>query len=104
MVDEGFSTATRTEAMGSIAALRNSISDLRRRLEQVGRDPSSIDVQVLWPAVSSLTADPSQVLAALEELAEAGVNWFTILPPGDNIDHSIETIAAYGDKVIKQAR
>ncbi len=104
MVDDAVTRTSRTAPIGSLGALRDSITDLRRLLEESGRDPATVDVQVQWPRVSSVEADPGEALDLIEQLSAAGVTWVALDPPADDVDRSLDLLAAYGEQVLAPVR
>jgi alkanesulfonate monooxygenase SsuD/methylene tetrahydromethanopterin reductase-like flavin-dependent oxidoreductase (luciferase family) len=103
IVDEQMSKTTRTAPIDSIESLGAAIADLHRLLEEAGRDPADIDVQVQWRAASSVENDPAAALDRIEQLAAAGVTWLALNPPVDDVDRCIDLLTAYGENVIRQA-
>ena len=49
---------------------------------------------------SSITATPDHILERVEELTDAGATWMVVDPPGDDLERTVELIAAYGESVI----
>jgi probable F420-dependent oxidoreductase len=95
---------TRTASIDSVDELRDAISDVKQRVEGAGRDPEAIDIQIQWRAASSLRDDTASALRNIEDLAKAGVTWLCLNPPNSDVNQCIDTIAAYRDAVINQAR
>lgn len=93
---------TRTPALQSVDELAEAIADLRRRCEDAGRDPASVEVQVESPETSVLLAQGSlgSHRAYLEGLAEIGVTSFVIDMPTSSPDDAIVAVARYGDEVV----
>ena len=88
---------SRTVALDTPERLAEAIDDLRRRLEDAGRDPASVDISFSCcgggdPAADDFDADAH--LAGLDRLAALGVTWVQVGLPGDSLDHAIETVAA----------
>ena len=74
-----------------------------RRLEEAGRDPSSIDITFSNPAGGDPASDAFDADAHLEglaELAALGVTWVQVALPGDSLAHAVETVQRYGRDVI----
>jgi probable F420-dependent oxidoreductase len=93
----------RTASLESLAELRDGIEDLRRRLEEAGRDPAGIDItftnaQGGAPGTDGFEADA--FLAGVQELAALGVTWVQVQVPGDSLTHTREAIAQFGEQVI----
>ena len=93
----------RTAALESPADLAAGIGDLRRRLEEAGRDPSTVDVTFTNHAGGTPGADDFDADAFLEgvaQLTELGVTWVQVGVPGDSLAHALEAIEQFGTDVI----
>ena len=93
----------RTAALESPADLAAGIGDLRRRLEEAGRDPSTVDVTFTNHAGGTPGADDFDADAFLEgvaQLTELGVTWVQVGVPGDSLAHALEAIEQFGADVI----
>lgn len=93
----------RTAALESLADLAAGIGDLRRRLEEAGRDPSTVDVTFTNHAGGTPGADDFDADAFLEgvaQLTELGVTWVQVGVPGDSLAHALEAIDQFGVDVI----
>ena len=93
----------RTAALESLADLAAGIGDLRRRLEEAGRDPSTVDVTFTNHAGGTPGADDFDADAFLEgvaQLTELGVTWVQVAVPGDTLAHALEAIEQFGADVI----
>ena len=93
----------RTAALESLADLAAGIGDLRRRLEEAGRDPSTVDVTFTNHAGGTPGADDFDADAFLEgvaQLTELGVTWVQVAVPGDSLAHALEAIDQFGADVI----
>ena len=93
----------RTAALESPADLAAGIGDLRRRLEEAGRDPSTVDVTFTNHAGGTPGADDFDADAFLEgvaQLTELGVTWVQVGVPGDSLAHALEAIDQFGADVI----
>lgn len=93
----------RTAAIDSIERLADTISDLRRRVEEAARNWSQIDVVFTnfdggSPANDDFNADA--YLTGLEKLAALGVTWVQVALPGDSLAHTLETIERFRTVVI----
>ena len=96
----------RTAEMDS-GTLGEGIDDLRRRLEAVGRDPSTVDISFTNAEGGSPGADDFNAdayLSGVEKLAALGVTWLQVGLPGDSLAHALETIERFGKLVVAQAR
>lgn len=96
----------RTSALESVEHLRVSIDDLRRRLDEVGRDPGGVDITFTNDAGGTPGADDfnaDEFLSGVTELDRAGVTWIQVTVPGDSLAHAVEAIESFGNDVIAQA-
>jgi probable F420-dependent oxidoreductase len=93
----------RTAALESTEQLRSGIDDLRRRLDEVGRDPSDVDITFTndaGGAPGSEGFDADEFLTGAAELESVGVTWIQVTVPGDSLAHAVETIEEFGETVI----
>lgn len=93
----------RTAALETTEHLAKGVDDLRRRLEDAGRDPADIDVTFTNDAGGSPGSDDfnaDEFLAGVDELERAGVTWIQVTVPGDSLTHAVETIQSFGETVI----
>lgn len=93
----------RTAALESTDQLRSGIGDLRRRLEEVGRDPLDVDITFTNDAGGAPGSDgfnADEFLSGVTELEKAGVTWIQVAVPGDFLAHAVETIDEFGETVI----
>jgi probable F420-dependent oxidoreductase len=104
IIEPAASATTRTALIDSVEALGEAIGDLKRRVEEAGRDPESIDVQVQWRAGSTIEGDPGEILANIEALGKVGVTWLCLNPPNADVQQCIDKLSDYADAVMSQAR
>lgn len=95
----------RTAALETTEHLKAGVEDLRRRLDDAGRDPGEIDVTFTndaggSPGAAGFNAD--EFLAGAAELERAGVTWIQVTVPGDSLAHAVDTIHSFGRDVIAQ--
>jgi probable F420-dependent oxidoreductase len=93
----------RTAAMDSVEALADGIDDLRRRLDQAGRDPAAVDIvfgNFEGGSPASDDFNPDAYLTGLERLAKLGVTWLQVGLPGDSVAHALEVIDRFKARVI----
>lgn len=95
----------RTAALDSVEHLATGIEDLRRRLEDAGRDPLSIDITFTNNAGGSPGSDDFNAdafLTGVAELEAVGVTWVQVFVPGESLAHALEAIDRFGSTVIDQ--
>jgi probable F420-dependent oxidoreductase len=102
----GLAGTARTAALDSDADLRVALDDLRVRLDRAGRDPGTVDVSWVCrsggdPWSDGFNAD--EHLEGLAELTDLGVTWIQVGIPGDDLQHTLETLEHYGNEVISRA-
>jgi probable F420-dependent oxidoreductase len=103
-IDERMARTTRTPVIADPVGLRRAVDDMRSLAEDVGRDPSALDVQVRWSVSGDVEADAGKALETLGELAAAGATWVVLNPPNGDVDRCVDLLSAYGDQVINHAR
>jgi probable F420-dependent oxidoreductase len=93
----------RTASLESLAELQAGIEDLRRRLDETGRDPDGLDI-TFSNNVGGVPGhdgfDAAAYLGGIERLAALGVTWVQVQVPGDSLAHAKEAIAQFGEQVI----
>jgi probable F420-dependent oxidoreductase len=94
---------TRTAPLRTPEDLARAVEDLRGLAAAEGRDGDQLDIQVEWRESSSVTANPDHILERVRELAHAGATFMVVDPPGDDVERTVELIAAYGESVIASA-
>jgi len=103
--DERRARTTRTAPIPTLDALAAAVDDLRRRLDEVGRDPASVTVQFQGERGRFLKEN-EPLDAYLEWLAaaeEAGADQLIIeLPP--RADAAVDGLVRYGEEVIARHR
>lgn len=108
----GLAATARTAVIDSPQRLGEGIDDLRKRLDESGRDSSAVDV-VFSNFVGGDPGDDGfgryggfnadAYLTGMEELAALGVTWLNVSLPGDSLAHILETIDRFATVVIRQA-
>lgn len=93
----------RTAALETTDNLKTGIDDLRRRLDEAGRDPLDVDITFTnnaggTPGSADFKAD--EFLDGVTELEKAGVTWIQVNVPGDSLAHAVEAIEGFGESVI----
>jgi probable F420-dependent oxidoreductase len=106
MADEVLARTTRTAPLPGLAALTRAIADLGRRLEDAGRDPSTVTVQIqqLRGAVRAMEkeGDYGPYLEWLGDLARAGVTQVLVHIPVDSATRGVEALERFSEGVIRQ--
>jgi probable F420-dependent oxidoreductase len=95
----------RTASLDTPERFVEAVDDLRHRLDDAGRDPSTVDVCFTNPAGGDPAGDAFDADAHLEglaSLARAGVTWVQVGLPGDSVTHAAEVAQRYGERVIAQ--
>jgi hypothetical protein len=79
---------------------------LWQKVEEAGRDRSSIDIafSAAHGDVSAAGFDADHHLELLGELSGLGVTWNGVSVPGDSTEHALQSLAEYGEKVIAPSR
>lgn len=93
----------RTASLESLAELEAGIGDLRRRLDEAGRDPATVDItfsnnQGGVPGADGF--DAAAYLDGVAALADCGVTWIQVQVPGDSLVHAVEAVEQFGEQVI----
>ena len=93
----------RTATLDSVQGLAEGISDLRRRVDEAGRDWSKFDVVFTNfdggnPADDDFNADA--YLTGMEKLAALGVTWLQVGLPGDSVAHVTDAVERFQSLVI----
>jgi hypothetical protein len=96
----------RTKPLETLDDLSIMLDDLRRRLEDVGRDPAGIDVHfnVSQPGPGSDAFSADAHLGTIDRLTSLGVTWNSVGVPGTSLDAAIAAIEQYGAEVIAHSR
>ncbi|MER6808179.1 LLM class F420-dependent oxidoreductase [Spirillospora sp. NPDC000708] len=99
LIDETLSRTTRTRALSSVKELAQAISSVRDMAADIQGKDARLDVQVQTPQSGWLRTGGSaeEHREHLGRLAEAGVTWFVIQPPGDSVSATAEALARYGE-------
>src|SRR5690625_3866135 len=94
-------TTMRTAAIETTAQFGAAVRRLRDRLEDAGREPTSVDVQVVCPHVD--LDDPAslrQTIDYLGELADHGATWAVVHTDGSSPAAAVDHLTAFGQAVI----
>jgi probable F420-dependent oxidoreductase len=97
----------RTAHLPDLAAARLAIEDLRRREEQAGREPGSVEAGLggLWPMLDIRKGwDASAIIAAASSAASIGAGTLFTTICGDDPSAASETLAAFGEQVVGAVR
>ena len=103
LIGPDMAKTTRTAPLRTPDDLARAVEDLHELAAAEGRDGVQLDVQVEWRESSSITATPDHILERVEELSNAGATYMVVDPPGDDLERTVELIAAYGESVIAHA-
>lgn len=97
----GMASAVGTAALEDAAAFGARLGHLREALAEAGRDPESLDVQVICPWIDlDDGASVRQAQDTLSELAAHGANWAVAHVEAPTPAAAVEYIAAFGEAVI----
>jgi probable F420-dependent oxidoreductase len=95
----------KTPPLETVEDLAAMLDELWEQVDAAGRQPSDIDVSFSTPDGRSI-ADPDfdadAHLEGLAELARIGVTWAPVQIPGDDVAHTLDVIARYGELVISR--
>lgn len=97
------SATTKTPPLETIADLAGMLDELWGFVHDEGRDRRDIDVSFGTGAGGDPSADGFDAdarLAALEDLAALGVTWCDVSVPGDSVEHAVEALRRFGDRII----
>ncbi|UXA19640.1 TIGR03619 family F420-dependent LLM class oxidoreductase [Mycobacterium sp. SMC-4] len=102
---EVLAATIRTAALPDVDAFTRSVARLRERMERAGRDPHTLDVQVVCPAIDVADDDAvSRTVEMLGELADGGATWALIRADGRSPCAAREFIETFGSAVIDRDR
>ncbi len=93
----------RTDPMDSLETLKAGIDDLRRRLDEAGRDPATVDVtfsSAVGGVPGTANFDAAAYLGGVQQLADLGVTWIQVQVPGESLARATDVIAQLGEQVI----
>lgn len=92
----------RTPVLEGLDDLAPMLEHLWSEAEAAGRDPASIDVSFTTglPGAGSPQFSADATLAAVADLAAAGVTWCSTGVPDDSPDAAVEALERYGAEVI----
>ncbi len=97
---------TGTVPLETVEELSVMLDYLWQKVDEAGRDRASLDIAFSAahgdPAAADF--DPDRHLETLGRLSGIGVTWNGATVPGDSIDHAVEGLAEYGEKVIAPSR
>jgi probable F420-dependent oxidoreductase len=100
---EVLARTTRTAPLPDVESLARAIGDLHRRLEDAGRDPAGVQVQLQGGGGAVLeeqTPAWARYGGWLDELEAAGVTQLIVEIPADSAARGLEGLQAYGVEVV----
>jgi probable F420-dependent oxidoreductase len=103
MVGEERIGTLRTVAIPTIDAFADRVKDVRRRCEDVGRDPATLDIvnTGIWSMLDIRDQpDAERMRDDVGRLAEIGADWVAFNLCGDDPDASIETLEWFAAEVV----
>ncbi|MEV5832676.1 TIGR03619 family F420-dependent LLM class oxidoreductase [Nocardia sp. NPDC052112] len=93
--------AMRTKAIENPDEFGDGVSALRRRLAAAGRDPDSVDVQVVCPHLDFADAGTVRTaLAYLDDLEKRGAGWAVVHVDGSSPEAAADFVRTFGEVVI----
>ncbi|OMC41347.1 LLM class F420-dependent oxidoreductase [Mycobacterium sp. GA-1841] len=94
---KGMAATMRTTAIEDVDQFGSAVRHLHKRLADAGRDPHSVDIQVVCPAVD-LDDDASlrHARQTLDELAGHGATWAVVHVDGSSPQAALDYIKAFG--------
>jgi probable F420-dependent oxidoreductase len=97
---------TGTVRLETVEELSAMLDYLWQKVDEAERDRASIDIAFSagHGDVTAADFDPARHLDQLGELRGVGVTWNGVSVPGDSLDHALEALAEYGEKVIAPSR
>ncbi|OBG86539.1 LLM class F420-dependent oxidoreductase [Mycobacterium sp. E802] len=95
---KGMASTMRTAAIEDVDQFGMAVERLRSRLTEAGRDPRSVDIQVVCPPVD-LDDDASlrHARQTLADLAGHGATWAVVHVDGSSPQAALDYITAFGD-------
>lgn len=97
-----FASVIRTPAIETAAQFGATVERLRTRVADAGRDPMSIDVQVVCPHFDlDDAASLRYALDTLDELAGYGATWAVVHVDGSSPQAALDFIRAFGQTVVR---
>jgi probable F420-dependent oxidoreductase len=105
MVAPEVTTTSRTPGIATVAELAAQVKEVRDAAAAAGNDPDQLIIQVHTPQTVYMQ-QPGKVSVEehrdhLGQLAEAGVGWFVLRPPGDTVDAAVEALQQYAEAFIQ---
>jgi len=94
--------STKTPAMTSLDELRAGIDDLHTLLADAGRTSDSVDVMADAVGAHRVLEGGSadEHLTTLGEMEAAGVTWVVAGAHGDDVQHALDDLREYGERII----
>lgn len=94
----GMASTMRTTAIENADQFGTAVQRLRERLADAGRDPSSVDIQVVCPHIDlEDEASLRHAREVLAELAGHGATWAVVHVDGSGPDAALDYIKAFGE-------
>jgi hypothetical protein len=92
----------RTAAIETPAQFGATLEELRNRLGEAGRDPMTVDVQVVCPRIDfDDSASLRHAVDTLDELAGYGATWAVVHVGGSSPPAALEFIKAFAEAVVR---
>ncbi|PIB79342.1 LLM class flavin-dependent oxidoreductase [Mycobacterium celatum] len=101
----GMASVIRTAAIQDAEQFGAALDELRARLADAGRDPMSVDVQVVCPHTDiDDEASLRHALDVLDELASYGATWAVVHVDGSSPRAALDFITFFGEAVVRTSR
>jgi len=96
--DEGFARVVRTARLSTTQDIAAAVADLRELVQEAGRDPREVSVQL--DGFGVVGDPPGRARERAEELAAAGVTHVVVRPPHGPTSMVLEEVRRFGSEVI----
>ncbi|MEV0674766.1 LLM class F420-dependent oxidoreductase [Mycobacterium sp. NPDC050441] len=96
----GMASAMRTAAIEDTGQFGTAVQRLRNRLTDAGRDPDSVDIQVVCPPVElDDEASLRRAREVLAELEDHGATWAVVHVDGSSPEAALDYIKAFSEEM-----
>ena len=95
---------TRTAEIDTLEALALHVQEVKRWMEEAGRDPASLDVSSAEGRRFSADMGVDEQLDQVGRLAEIGVTWTGFPFSHTSFDAALDDVRRYGEEIVAKAR